>query len=270
MKNLIFTIICIFFSINLSLAETHALPPKKLEWPFDGMFGKVDRQSAQRGFQVFKEVCAVCHNLDHLYYRNLETPIGKNDSQRKDFAKIGLGFSAAEVKSIASNYSVNDTDDEGNVIQRKALPSDKFVGPYSNEKMARASNNGSLPPDLSLMIKARQDGANYVYSLLTGFVEPPVGTIVPEGQYYNPYFITQFIAMAPPLKDDIVTYMDGTKATIDQMAIDVVNFLQWAAEPEMEERKSMGIKVLTYLVITTLLFYIAKCRIWKKLNYTKE
>jgi ubiquinol-cytochrome c reductase cytochrome c1 subunit len=266
MKRLLFAIMTFAVLTNESSATTEALSPKQRDWAFDGMLGKVDKQSAQRGFQVYKEVCSACHSLHHLYYRNLETPKGSNEAERKKYDKMGLGFSKEEVKAIASNYTVPDIDDEGNPTERKALPADKFVGPYANEKAARASNNGALPPDLSLIVKAREDGPNYVYSILTGFTDPPAGIVTPEGQHYNPYFGPQFIAMPPPLKDGIISYSDGTVATVDQMATDVVNFLQWAAEPEMEQRKSIGLKVLMYLSISTILFYISKCRIWARLN----
>jgi len=261
---MVFNIIALLLAFNVFASEG-VLEPKQRQWAFEGMFGKVDVQSAQRGFQVYKEVCAACHKLDHLYYRNLETPIGKNEGQKLHFEKIGLGFSAAEVKELASEYSVPDLDDDGQPIERKALPSDKFVGPYPNQKAARSLNNGAYPPDLSLIIKSREDGANYVHSLLTGYQDAPKDMVVSSTHYYNPYFSALLISMPPPLKEGIVSYNDGTKATVDQMAIDVVNFLQWAAEPEMMQRKSMGIKVLSYLTITTILLYFAKRRIWSNI-----
>lgn len=221
--------------------------PKQVDWQFDGMFGTVDRASAQRGFQVYKEVCAACHGLDHVAYRNL----------------MDLGFSEGEVKTIAAGYSVQDgPNDEGDMFERPALPSDRFVNPYANEKAARATNGGAFPPDLSLIVKARHDGGNYLYSLLTGYEDAPEGHAISAGQYYNPYFPGGNIAMPPPLMNDLITYQDGTNASTEQMAKDVTNFLQWAAEPEMEQRKRMGIKVLVFLAIMTVMFYIAKQRIW--------
>ncbi|MCP5361891.1 MAG: cytochrome c1 [Hyphomicrobiales bacterium] len=224
---------------------------KEVDWAFDGVFGTFDRQSIQRGFQVYKEVCSSCHGLDHVAYRNL----------------TDVGFSEDEVKAIAAEKTVMDgPNDDGDMFERAALPSDKFVAPFSNEKAARAANNGAYPPDLSLIIKARFDGPNYVYSLLTGYQEPPAGHDVAEGMHYNPYFAGGQIAMGQPLMDDSVTYQDGTSATLDQEARDVVNFLQWAAEPEMEQRKRTGIKAILYLFAFTILFIIAKKRVWKDIK----
>lgn len=228
--------------------------PKTMQWQFDGVFGTVDRASAQRGMQVYKEVCASCHGLKRVAFRNLTE----------------IGFSEGEVKTIAAGYSVEDgPNDEGDMFQRPGLPADRFVSPFANEKAARAANGGAFPPDLSLIVKARPNGANYLYSLMTGYQEAPAGHEPAPGQYYNPYFPGRFLAMPPPLTEGLVTYQDGTNASVEQMATDVVNFLQWAAEPEMEQRKRMGIKVLVFLAIMTAMFYVAKKRIWSDL-YTKK
>ena len=235
---------------NITRAN-YASPPKQMDWPFDGITGKFDFQTIQRGFQVYREVCAACHSIKLLYYRNLKN----------------IGFSENEIKEIAKNYMVKDgPNDQGDMFERPAAPSDHFVGPYPNEQAARASNNGAYPPDLSLMIKARQDGPNYLYSLLTGYQTPPVDVKVPDGLYYNLYYPSRQIAMPPPLSDNLITYLDGTKATTEQMAYDVVNFLQWASEPEMEQRKLMGLKVIGFLIFFTVISYIAKNRIWNKLE----
>lgn len=250
MKKIAFIIVALFLGSN-AFASGDAEHPKEVHWPFDGAFGKVDRQSAQRGYQVYKEVCASCHSLKRVAYRNLEH----------------LGFSEAEVKTIASEAQVVDgPNDSGDMFERPGRPSDKFVSPFANDKAARASNGGALPPDLSLIVKARPNGANYIYSLLTGYEEAPADVKISAGMHYNPYFPNHQIAMPKPLSDGQVTYMDGTEASVDQMAHDVVNFLQWAAEPEMEHRKSMGIKVMIYLAIFTVLFYLAKKRIWSRVE----
>lgn len=236
-----------------SFAAEDAKAPRQMNWPFEGPFGSFDRQAAQRGFQVYKEVCSACHSLKHLYYRNL-----------KD-----LGFSEAEIKELAARYTVIDgPDDSGEMFERPAIPSDAFVSPYPNEQAARASNGGAYPADLSLIVKARPDGANYLYSLLTGYSdEAPEGFSLTEGLYYNDYFPGNQIAMPPPLATpDLVDYSDGTNATIDQMARDVTIFLQWASEPEMEHRKSMGLKVFMFLSIFTVLFYVAKKRTWEDIK----
>lgn len=245
-----FITILLFFTPSITLAN-EAVVLKKINWSFEGAFGKIDRQAAQRGFQVYKEVCAACHGLYNLSYRNLKN----------------LGFSEAEIQEIAKNYTVKDgPNDQGEMFDRPALPSDRFVKPYPNEQAARAANNGTYPPDLSLIVKARHDGANYLYSLITGYSEPPASFKLTPSLYYNPYFPGQQIAMPPPLTEGQVTYMDGTKASIEQMASDVTIFLQWAAEPEMEHRKSMGIKVMIFLVFFTIIFYLSKNKIWARLK----
>lgn len=243
--------VTLFLIPTVSFANSDATPHKQMIWPFDGYFGSVDRQAAQRGFQVYKEVCSACHGMKHLYYRNL-----------KD-----LGFSDAEIKVIANGYTVTDgPNDEGEMFERPGKPSDKFVSPFKNDQAARAAHNGALPADLSLIIKAREDGANYVYSLLTGYQAAPADFKLMPALSYNPYFPGNQLAMPPPLSEGLVTYQDGTIASLDQMAHDVVIFLQWAAEPEMEHRKSMGLKVLIFLVFMTVFFYIAKKRVWSRLK----
>jgi ubiquinol-cytochrome c reductase cytochrome c1 subunit len=237
---------------SLSFAAGDYHKPKKIDWPFDTRWselhvGEFDKQSAQRGLQVYKEVCSSCHGLKRIAYRNLEK----------------IGFSEAETKALAAEYEYPTLDDIGETVMRKGLPSDRFRSPYPNEKAARAANNGAYPPDLSLMIKARHDGANYLYSLLTGYYPKPADFELSPGMHYNPYFPGKQIAMSAPLNDGQVTYMDGTEATVEQMAKDVVNFLQFAAEPEMEERKRMGVRVLIFLFLMTIFFYLAKREIWK-------
>jgi ubiquinol-cytochrome c reductase cytochrome c1 subunit len=241
--------ICLLTLLFCTIASANeALPSKNIAWQFDGIFGSVDRKAAQRGFHVYKEVCSACHGLHNLYYRNL-----------KD-----IGFSDAEIKEIAKNYTLQDgPNDLGEMFERSALPSDFFVSPFPNEQAARVANNGAYPPDLSLIVKARPNGANHLYSILTGYTTPPEHFKLSSGLNYNPYFPNGQIAMPPPLTDGQVTYMDGTKSSVEQMATDVTVFLQWAAEPEMENRKSMGLKVMIFLVIFTIFFYISKNRIWQ-------
>lgn len=234
------------------LLSTKALHPKQLKWNFDGFFGSIDKASAQRGFQIYKEVCSACHGLKLASYRNLEK----------------IGFSQEEVKQIASEYTVTDgPNDEGEMFDRSALPSDRFVSPFANDNAARASNGGALPPDLSLIIKARHDGANYVYSLLTGYQDAPEGFEMAQGKNYNPYFEGRQIAMPQPITDDgQIDYKDGTYATKEQMAIDVVNFLQFVAEPEVEHRKKMGVRTMIFLAILLIILVIAKKIVWKNVK----
>lgn len=250
----IFTISTILTSSALASGDsaTSAHHPKQLKWNFDGFFGSIDRQSAQRGFQVYKEVCSSCHGLKLVAYRNLEE----------------IGFSSDEVKQIAAEYEVTDgPDDDGEMFDRPALPQDRFVGPFANEKAARASNGGALPPDLSLIVKARLDGANYIYSLITGYEEAPEHFEMAEGKYYNPYFEGRQISMPAPIGDDEqVEYEDGTYPSKEQMAIDVVNFLQWAAEPETEARKKMGVRTMLFLLILFAILIAAKKAVWRDIK----
>ncbi len=232
--------------------STTALHPKQMKWSFDGIFGSIDRAAAQRGFQVYKEICSSCHGLKLLSYRNLEQ----------------IGFTPDEVKQIAAEYSVTDgPNDDGEMFERPGLPSDHFVGPYANENAARSANGGALPPDLSLIIKARHDGPNYVYSLLTGYAQAPEGFPMAEGKNYNPHFEGRQIAMPAPINDDgQVEYKDGTYAAKEQMVSDVVNFLQFAAEPEMERRNKMGIRTMIFLGVLLVILLAAKKAVWKKLK----
>ncbi len=225
---------------------------KQVDWPFDGVFGTFDKPAIQRGFQVYREVCSACHSLKRVPFRRL----------------TDVGFSEAEVKSLAASYTMTDgPNDMGEMYERPGRPSDYFPKPYPNDNAARAANNGALPPDQSLLIKSRPDGANYIYSLLTSYGhEVPEGMSIPEGAHYNPIMPGGVIKMAPPLSDDSVTYEDGTSATLDQEARDLVQFLQWAAEPEMMERKSMGIHVMLFLAAMTCFFYVVKKRIWSDLH----
>jgi ubiquinol-cytochrome c reductase cytochrome c1 subunit len=228
--------------------KLHHLHPRNASLPQDGAFGTFDRAQLQRGFQVYKEVCSACHSLNLVSFRNLKA----------------LGFSDAEVDAIAAQYEIATIDpNTGEPATRPGIPTDRFPSPFPNEIAARAANNNALPPDLSLMVKARHDGENYVYSLLTGYgKEPPKGWYVPDGLNYNPYFHSLNIAMAQPLVDDQVTYADGTKATVDQMAKDVVTFLRWTAEPELEQRRRTGVATLIYLLILSGLAYLTYRRVW--------
>ncbi|MCX7337929.1 MAG: cytochrome c1 [Alphaproteobacteria bacterium] len=234
-----------------ALAETPTSAPPKQAWTFTGPFGTFKKESLQRGFQVYKEVCSSCHSLKRIHYRDLSA----------------LGFKEGEIKAIAADYDVMDGPNaEGNPFKRKALPADAFPSPYPNDNAARTANNGALPPDLSLIIKARKNGADYIHALLTGYATPPLGVTVEPGHHYNPYFPGGQIAMTPPLTDGQVAYADNTKAIVDQMAHDVVTFLAWAAEPEMEHRKQLGVKALLYLAFMTLIFYATMRKIWKEVK----
>jgi len=221
-------------------------------WPQKGPFGTYDRAALQRGFQVYKQVCSTCHGLRLLAYRDL----------------TDLGFSEAEVKAIAAEATVKDgPNDNGDMFNRPGRPSDFFVSPFPNDQAARAANGGALPPDLSLIIKARKGHEDYVYSLLTGFGQtPPADEKIAKGMNYNPYFPGHQIAMPPPLTDGAVTFADGTPSTVDEEAKNVVQFLAWAAEPKLEIRKQTGLKVVLFLVVFAGVMYSVKRRIWSKLH----
>ena len=240
-----------------SAAEGVAVP--KQEWTFSGLFGHYDRAALQRGLQVYMEGCAACHGLSLVAFRNL----GEGDV----VSGGGLGYSDDEVKAIAAEYTVVDgPDDDGEMFDRDAIPSDRFPSPFPNAKAAAAANNGAVPPDLSLMAKARAGGADYIYALLTGYEDPPADFELMEGLNYNKYFPGHQIAMVQPIDDDAVEYADGTEATLDQMARDVAHFLAWTAEPEMEWRKRMGLKVILFLIVFTALLYAVKRKIWSDLH----
>lgn len=222
------------------------------DWSHEGVFGTIDRSSAQRGFQVYREVCSGCHGLDYIAFRNL----------------TALGFSEEQVQALASEYTITDgPDDAGQMYEREARPSDQIPSPYENEGQARAANGGALPPDLSLITKARAAGSDYVYSLMRGYVEPPAEAEEGQpGMYYNAYFPGHWIAMPQPIQDQGVSYADGTEPTLEQLSADVTTFLTWAAEPKLEERKQTGLKVMLFLIILTGLLYATKKRIWSDVH----
>ncbi|EGV65521.1 cytochrome c1 [Yamadazyma tenuis] len=223
---------------NAMTAAEHGLHPPSYDWPHNGMFSTFDHASIRRGFQVYKEVCAACHSLNRIAWRNL----------------VGVSHSASEAKAFTEELEYEDEpDDEGNPRMRPGKLADYLPSPYPNEQAARAGNQGALPPDLSLIVKARHGGADYIFSLLTGYPEePPAGVQLPPGSNYNPYFPGGSIAMGRVLFDELIEYEDGTPATTSQMAKDVSTFLNWASEPEHDDRKKWGLKAI--IVISSLYF----------------
>jgi ubiquinol-cytochrome c reductase cytochrome c1 subunit len=245
---------------SLSAADQSAHPgpgdPIRLEektWPQDGPFGTYDRAALQRGFQVYTEVCSACHAMHLLSYRNL----------------AALGYNDAEIKAIAAKVTVTDgPNDQGEMFDRPGKPSDRFHSPFANDKAARAANNGALPKDLSLIVKAREGNEDYIYSLLTGFVTPPPGVTVNPGMYYNNAFPGHQIAMPPPLTDGRVQYAAGADGKVPPndvaaMASDVTQFLAWAAEPKLEQRHRIGFSVMMFLVVFAGVMYVSKKRVWR-------
>ena len=251
-------------SAQTAAIDTHALPVKDVSFSFEGPFGTYDRAALQRGFQVYKEVCSACHALSHIAFHNLDE-------------EGGPGFSEAQAKAIAAGYKIpagpNDkgdtVDDKGNPLTRPGILADYFPPPFPNEEAARANNGGALPPDLSMIVKARAGGARYVYSILTGFhMTPPKGFTVTPGKYYNPYFEGWNISMPnTALTANAVTFSDGTKATIAQEAHDVATFLAWASDPKMEERKRIGFGVLVFLVVLSGLLFAAYRKVWADVKH---
>jgi ubiquinol-cytochrome c reductase cytochrome c1 subunit len=251
MRNVFFILATclLIYKYPLKAGESVQIPSHN--WSFNEPLGTFKRDELQRGFQVYQEVCSSCHALSHLRYDNLKA----------------LGYSQAQIKAIAGKYEVpGPLDDQGNPTKRPGKPSDYFVRPFINENAARAANNGAYPPDLSLIIKARLEGSRYVRALLTGYVSPPKEVKIAEGMYYNLYFPGHQIAMAPPLSPGQVKYADGTTATVEQMAHDVTAFLTWASEPVLEERRNMGVRVLCFLVLFTLMMYFVMKRTWHNLK----
>jgi len=226
----------------------------KVDWSFKGMTGRFDRSSLQRGYQVYNEVCASCHSMNLLSYRNLGE-------------KGGPEFSIDQVKAIASNFEVMDgPNSEGEMFTRPGRPSDKFVSPYPNVQASIAANGGAYPPDMSVLVKARKGGADYVYSVLMGYEEAPQDFQLEDSVYYNKYMDGNKIKMAKPLAEGSVSYADGTEATESQMAKDVTTFLTWASEPHLEARHQIGLKVIMYLIVLTILVYLSMRRLWLRIN----
>lgn len=225
--------------------------PPKQEWSHKGIGATYDRASLQRGFQIYKEVCSACHSMRYLSYRDL----------------AGLGYTPDEIKAVAAEYNVTDgPNDDGEMFERPARPSDRFKSPFANEKQARAANGGAFPPDLSLVVKARPHGEDYIYALLNGYETPPEGEEVLAGMHWNKYFPGHQLAMAPPLNEGQVTFADGTAATVPQMAHDVTTFLAFASEPHLEQRQRIGIKVSLFMLAFAVVMFLTKRKVWKDLH----
>jgi ubiquinol-cytochrome c reductase cytochrome c1 subunit len=253
---------------NFANAAGETKHPRPVEGSWEGPLGRFDQAQLQRGFQVYKEVCSSCHSMNLLSYRNL----GDKHAPFYD-SKYPNPNDNPVVKAIAAEYTINASDPDGNKEERPGLPSDRFVSPWENRAQGQAANGGAYPPDLSVMVKARHDGASYVYSLLTGYDQPvPKGKVVPEGKYYNPYMPGGVIAMGSQLMDDRVEYADteankGIKPTADQMTKDVVAFLSWASEPHQTERKSTGLGVMAFLLILAGFLYASYKSVWRNVEH---
>ena len=256
MKKII-TLTYLIFLLSIGSYQVNAAEKTdllKIDWSFKGLFGKFDRGSLQRGYQVYSEVCAGCHSMKYLSYRNLSE-------------KGGPEFSFEQAKAIAASFEITDGPNaEGEMFTRPGKLSDKFVMPYENDKAAQAANGGAYPPDMSVLVKARGDGVDYIYSILLGYEDAPSGMTLDEGVHYNKYMYGNKIKMAAPLSDGSVEYGDGTEASIEQMSKDVTTFLMWAAEPHLEARHQMGFKAIVYLIILTVLVYFSMKKIWSRVE----
>ena len=256
MKNFfkIFSLTILFTTCFLNSYSAEKVEYLKTDWSFKGLFGKFDRGALQRGYQVYTEVCSSCHSMKYLSYRNLAE-------------KGGPEFTEAQAKAIAASFEVTDGPNaDGEMFTRPGKLSDKFVMPYENVKAAQAANGGAYPPDMSVLVKARGGGANYIYSLLQGYEDPPLGITLDEGVHYNKYMYGNKIKMSNPLSEGLVEYSDGTIASVEQMSKDVTTFLMWTAEPHLEARHKMGFKAIVYLIILTILVYFSMKRIWSRVE----
>jgi len=250
----IFSVLLLICSSNTFSFAAEKVDYLKTDWSFKGLFGKFDRASLQRGYQVYTEVCASCHSMKYLSYRNLSE-------------KGGPEFPVDQAKAIAASFEVMDGPNaDGEMFARPGKLSDKFVMPYDNVKAAQAANGGAYPPDMSVLVKARGGGVDYIYSLLQGYEEAPSGMTLDDGVHYNKYMYGNKIRMAAPLSDGLVEYGDGTTATVEQMSKDVTTFLMWAAEPHLEARHQMGFKAIIYLIILTILVYFSMKKIWSRVE----
>ncbi len=242
---------CLSFPF-VAIAAGDAPKSPSQDWSFNkgplGAFGTYDKGSLQRGFKIYREVCAACHSMKSIHFRNL----------------YALGYTDAQIKNIASEYTVEDgPNEEGDMFERPAEPKDRFPSPFANDNAAKYANGGALPPDLSLITKARANGSNYLHALMVGYVEPPHGEVLSDGQYWNKYFPGHKISMAAPLSDGQVSYEDGSAETLDQYAHDIAHFLTWAADPHMEERKKAGFRVILFLIVFAFIMRAVKKKTWK-------
>lgn len=270
---LVFTLAAAFAAP--ALAQEHQVPPPSQKWSFAGPFGKYDQAQLQRGFKVYREVCASCHSLNMVSFRNLAEAGGP-------------GYSDAQAAQIASEYKINDLDDSGQPNQRAGRSADHFPAPFPNEKAAQAANGGVAPPDMSTLAKARtyqrgfplfvvdmftqyqEQGPDYIAALMQGYKDPPPGFKLPPGAHYNEYFPGHAIAMPPPLSAGQVKYEDGSPETVEQYAHDIAAFLMWAAEPHLVARKRLGLQVMIFLIVLSGLLYFTKKKVWHEVEKPRE
>ncbi|MGH7120373.1 MAG: cytochrome c1 [Acetobacteraceae bacterium] len=236
------------WALPAAAQETPALP--HVYWSFEGPFGTIDRAAAQRGYQVYKQVCSACHSMQQFHFRGL----------------AGIGYTPAQIKAIAASVMVpSKPNAQGQTHMVPGKSADAFPSPFPTEAAAEAAFNGAVPPDQSLL--ADSLGPTYIYAILNGYRKPPAGFTLPPGRYYNIYFPTDLIAMPQPLHDGSVKYADGTPATLPQEAHDVATFLYFVANPHVDTRKRMGVHVVLFLVFITGLTYALKRKIWSDVEH---
>lgn len=265
------------FTAGAATAETTHKEPASIAWSFNGPFGVYDQAQLQRGYKVYREVCASCHSMNMVAFRNLGDPGGPFYNP-----KYPNSNDNPVVKAIAKDFQIADIDDTGQPDKRPGATADHFPAPFPNEAAARASNGGALPPDMSLLARAREGGADYIHAIVTGYRDPPAGLEVPDGKHYNPYMSGDlssfwhgkgpapeggFIAMPPPLKAGQVTFDDGTKSTLNQEATDVAAFLAWAADPKLEERHQDGLAVMIFLLLFSGILYASYRLVWRNVSH---
>lgn len=251
----IFLTLVLLLPFSFAHAAGDAPKAPKQKWSFNkgplGAFGTYDKASLQRGLKVYRDVCAACHSLKRIHFRNLHA----------------LGYNEAQIKNIAAEYTVTDgPNEEGDMFERAALPKDKFPSPFPNDNAAKFANGGAMPPDLSLITKARKNGSNYLYALLTGYKDPPEGETLTSTQHWNKYYPGHKISMAAPLMDGQIAYEDGSPEMVEQYSKDVTHFLTWAADPHMEARKKAGFRVILFLLVFAGIMYVVKKRTWKDVH----
>lgn len=270
MRKIITSVVIAFaaLSAGTAFANTGAVKLMDAGGSYNGPFGRFDRAQLQRGFQIYKEVCSSCHSMNQLHYRNLGDKYGPYYDP-----KYPNPNDNPVIKAIAKGYTIKDVDANGAPVDRPGIPADKFVAPFASDYDAKQANGGALPPDLSVITKARHGGANYVYSLMLGYDHtPPHDLVIPEGKSYNPYIAGGIIGMPKQIVDDLVTYADtpenkGVKATADQEAKDVAAFLTWAGDPHQTERKSAGIATLLFLFIMTIFTWMSYQAVWRNVKH---
>lgn len=254
-------------ALSLVPFAAHAAPdgkkPEEFTWSFEGPFGRFDQTQLQRGYLVFETVCSSCHQLDYMYFRNL----GEQGGPFYDEAYPNANDNPI-VRSIAASYTIEDGPDEfGDMFERPGRPSDPYPHPFANPQQAASANGGAVPPNLSLIVKARTGGPEYIYSMLQGYVDAPDDVEVRPGQYYNEYFPGGVMAMPNVLFDDLVQYPDGTEATVEQMSADVTAFLTWAGEPHMDKRKRLGLMVMIYLLVLCGILWVSYKQVWSRIKH---